>query len=204
MACDGVGPGVPAPQQHGCGLTGAFGAVVDERAQWVEAESEFECRCRPFPFQCAHRAGWRPGRDQRVFGVKAMVRGTVTGTRPHPRTGGGPRCGNGGQHFRRVSPASVVISRDTVGSDATEPTTPGWLRSIVKPDTRSAPRGDRDRQIQHGLARSMRCEGLALRRQRRRQASGQPGSFRGLHQQHHPRLRDQARTIPVRLTCGYS
>ena len=142
-----VGAGVPGPQQHLQRFAGAGGSVVDEGAQRMEAVAAFERRPGVLLVRVrGHERGVQVD-DQRRRRRPAVVGCALAGQRPHP----GPRSGPRGRDRRQgpvTSSARASISRDTVGSDATDrrrrvrrgagPHRPGSPRRSPTPTARSS------------------------------------------------------------------
>ena len=98
-----------------------------------------------------------------------------------------------------ASAARVSISRDTVGSEATRPNTPGSARSRFTSARQSPPNAKGDGQIQHDLARTMGRERLTPRCRGGRQPTVDPAGPDRLDQHDPARLADRRRPRGVDL-----
>ena len=86
----------------------------------------------------------------------------------------------------------VAISRDTVGSEATGPNTPGWARSTAMSQAASPPSATATARSSHDLARVVRRQRhAATARASRDSCPGQPAAPGGLDQQHPTGVRHQ-------------
>jgi len=94
------------------------------------------------------------------------------------------------------SSVRVAISRDTVGSEATSPNTPGWARNRATSQAASPPRATATARSNTILPGSWIASGRRHRPNRVESSRASPTAPGGLHQQCPTRVRHQ------RLTTG--
>ena len=168
----GVRPGVPGPQHHRQRLPGAVRAVVDERPQRMEPEPAFERGRRVFLLRVRGDQGGVEVDDQRPA-ASAAWSGASHRPTPTPAPGlAAGRCDRR-QRLRRISGETVDQPghRRVRGDRAKHARLGAQQRDVGQAVTTQR---QRDRQIQHDLARIVPGTAACATRQRRRQARSRP------------------------------
>jgi hypothetical protein len=188
-----VGVGLPRPQQRGERLTGPAGAVVDEGEHGVEPEPAFEVRGRVLFFRVrTDQGGVQIDHDLPA----TTVVGEGRAMRPHPRPSMCPGGADRRDRLIRLLGQRVDQAADRrVGGHRTEQLGLGADHADVGQAVTT--QRDRDRQIQHRLARVMDTAGRPPRRQPIREGLRQPADA-GRGQQHR-RTRRRDQRIATRL-----
>lgn len=134
----GVRAGIAGAQRDRGRLARAVGSVVDERAQRMEPEPLFPGRGGVLFLAVRVEQGGVQIDDQRILGIDAVVGCMDASAFPCCGPRGGAGFPDGRQRFRRVG-GQRGDRRDTVGSEATDPNIPGWVRSSDKSAAQSPP-----------------------------------------------------------------
>ena len=178
---------LPGPQQPGQRLTGSAGAVVDEREHRVEPEPALEGRGRVLLL----RVRTDQGGVEIDHDLALLPSANGRAVRPDPWPGlrrarhGSPRSPPPGRSAR------ASISRLTVGIRGHRPEQLGLGADHADVGQAVPTQRDRDRQIQHRLARVMDRPSRPPRRQPRRQRLRQPADAGGRQQHRRARRGDQ-------------
>ncbi len=194
-------PAFPGRSMHRQGLPAAVRPVIDECPQRMEPEPAFNVGAADSFSECAVT---RVASMSMISGAAASAAwsGACSPASAHTRARAAARAASIALSAAGASAASASIVRDTVGSEATRPYTPG--SAAQQPDVGQAvpAQRQRHRQVQDDLARSWTASGLRHGDSAADSAASRPAAGHGVDQQHPTGLTHRRGPARVDLDAG--